>query len=275
MTMHDGNITTFFKVRFDVCTELTDANLIKEIEQIGSISWLAREIESLGGWTLRANDGVTRRANSVLPLDEPNCDIQEAIEYVIRFYAARNLIPRFQMTEISRPHNLEELLVDSGWKYGLEVEIEIANVDTVLDTETTVTTKLIDHPSQDWLNAYEVGSGHTDKDSSIRPKLMTRSTMKKVFALSIIDNRIASVGIGILCGQWIGLYSITTLPEFRRMNAGIAVSQAIVSWGKEHHATQAYLQVETDNHPAKRLYSRLGFKHCYTYWYRYYHQEKD
>ncbi|MDF1540348.1 MAG: GNAT family N-acetyltransferase [Candidatus Thorarchaeota archaeon] len=254
---------------------MTDSKIIKELEQVGAASWLAREIEFFGGWQLRANDGVTRRANSVLPIESPECSLEKSIEYVVDFYKSKNIIPRFQMTEISLPLELDDVLVDSGWDYGLEVAIEVADVEKVLENRTDVRIEFQSHPSEEWMNAYILGSEHKDKDPSVRPALMTRSPMKKVFASSIIDDEIASVGLGILNGDWIGLYSIATHPEYRRQKAGVSVSQALVSWGKDNHANRSYLQVETDNIPAKRMYSQLGFKNCYTYWYRYYDVEKE
>jgi len=254
---------------------LTESILIKELEQVGATSWLAREIETLGGWQLRANDGVTRRANSVLPLELPGGNLEDSIRYTIDFYTSRNILPRFQMTEISSPSELDDVLVGLGWRYGLEVAVDIADVEKVLERRSDVRTELQLHPTDDWMNAYIQCSEHQEIDPSIRQSLMTRSTMKKVFASSIIDDEIASVGIGILCGDWVGLYNIVTHPEYRRQNAGISVSQAIVLWGKDNHAKQSYLQVETDNIPAKRMYSRLGFKHCYIYWYRDYGVEKE
>ncbi len=253
---------------------MTDSKTIKELEQVGAASWLAREIKSLGGWQLRANDGVTRRANSVLPLESPEGSFRDSIDYVVDFYTSRNILPRFQMTESSIPTGLDDKLVDLGWGYGLEVAVEVANVDRVLNIETDVRTELCPNPTEDWMNAYTLGSGYRDKDPAIRFALMTRSPMKKAFASSIINGEIASVGIGILKGDWIGLYSIATRPEYRRQKAGVSVSRALISWGKKNHASRSYLQVETDNTPAKRMYSRLGFKNCYTYWYRYYQIKK-
>ncbi len=249
---------------------MTDSQLIRELEGISAISWLARERKQLGGWLLRANDGVTRRANSVLPLDPPSLETKEAIAAVIDFYHSRNLIPRFQMTSISQPLGLDDMLVGAGWKYGLEVALEIADIKEVLKEPVRVETRLIFRPDEEWMKAYIAGSGHREPDPKIRENLMLRSPMKKVFAMAIIDDAIASVGIGVRYKDWVGLFSIATVPRFRHQKAGTAVSQVIAAWGKSLGATRSYLQVETNNDAAKELYDRLGFQNCYTYWYRFY-----
>ena len=39
-------------------------------------------------------------------------------------------------------------------------------------------------------------------------------------------------------------------------------------WHAEKGAVASYLQVEADNHPARRIYQRLGFADAYAYHYR-------
>jgi GNAT superfamily N-acetyltransferase len=244
------------------------------MEGISAISWLARERKQLGGWLLRANDGVTRRANSVLPLDSPSLEINEAIAVSVDFYQHRKLIPRFQMTPISQPEGLDDILADTGWEYGLEVAIGVAENKDVLRNPVNIETGLMFRPDEEWMKAYIAGSGHTDADPQIREQLMLRSPMKKVFAMAKIDSTIASVGIGVRYKEWVGLFNIATIPRFRNQKAGTAVSQVIVAWGKSLGATHSYLQVETRNEPAKKLYDGLGFSNYYTYWYRVFRNEK-
>jgi hypothetical protein len=62
---------------------------IKELELLGHNAWVAEEKIRLAGWLLRANHGVTRRANSVLPLESPNLPLSLAIDSAIEFHDFR------------------------------------------------------------------------------------------------------------------------------------------------------------------------------------------
>ena len=266
-------IRLLFKSYISSICKVTDCKTIEELEQIACESWMARETRNLGGWLLRANDGITRRANSVFPLADPECGLDKALNQVIEFYNSRGILPRFQMTEISSPPALDDFLVSQGWTYGLEVYIEVSPIKTVLEKPTELQVELLSTPTGDWMDAYIIVSEHKESNPNIRKELMIRSPLNKVFAAGKIDDAIAGVGIGVVCGDWVGLFSIGTLHEYRRRHVATAVSREIAAWGLDQGATQSYLQVETRNEPANKMYSRLGFKPCYKYWYRDYHNE--
>ncbi len=60
-----------------------DHRAIRELELLGHHAWVAEEKMRLGGWLLRADHGVTRRANSVLPLKSPDLPLSLAIESAV------------------------------------------------------------------------------------------------------------------------------------------------------------------------------------------------
>ncbi|MFF1796826.1 GNAT family N-acetyltransferase, partial [Kitasatospora sp. NPDC058263] len=78
----------------------------EELQRIAARGWPAVEQEPLGGWTLRASAGFTRRANSVQTLGDPGLPLDEALATVRRWYAARGL-PAW--VEVSTPGSPEDL----------------------------------------------------------------------------------------------------------------------------------------------------------------------
>ena len=61
---------------------------------------------------------------------------------------------------------------------------------------------------------------------------------------------------------------VVTDPEHRRQGYGTALLYRIFAWAQQFGATNAALQVQADNAPARALYARLGFREVYRYWYR-------
>ena len=245
-----------------------DAKAINELELLGHNAWPAEERLRLGGWILRADHGVTRRANSVLPIASQNIPLDMAMNSVIDFYESRDLVPRFQVTEASHPDGLDNELIQRGFTLGLQVEIWTSPLTSLIEKEADLATEALDHLSDEWIATYNLSSGHDSDTFKIRRAIMERTLYPKTFALSRIDNEIAAVGYGVVEGQWLGIFNIATHPEKRHLGAATAVNRLLGAWAQSLGATIAYLQVELDNDPAKRLYQRLGFSHAYDYWYR-------
>ncbi|MFW9806943.1 MAG: GNAT family N-acetyltransferase [Candidatus Thorarchaeota archaeon] len=247
---------------------MIDQPQIIELEQIASNAWVAEETERFGGWLLRANSGITRRANSVLPLGPPPIPLDEAIEYVIDFYKTRNLIPRFQMTEASKPVELDRDLSERGFSVGLQVEIHTAAISHLVQKEPAFDVMISNDVSDGWMSVYSESSGYNESSMEVRKGLMKRTTCIKGFALAKIDRDLAGVGFGVVDGKWLGIFNIAVHPSMRGRGVASSMNTALAKWAHQRGAKSAYLQVESENLPALKLYSKLGFQQLYTYWYR-------
>jgi GNAT superfamily N-acetyltransferase len=254
---------------------LIDQSQIIELEQVASNAWVAEETERLGGWLLRANNGVTRRANSVLPIGPPPPPLDDAIEKVISFYKMRDLIPRFQMTELSKPIELDRDLSERGFSVGLQVEVHTAAISHLTQKEPLIDVMISNDISDGWMSVYSESSGYNFSTMETRKALMKRTNLLKVFALAKIDRELAGVGFGVVEGKWLGLFNIAVHPTMRGRGVALAVNIALANWAEQRGARSAYLQVESENLPALKLYSKLGFQHAYTYWYRKLDEEKE
>ena len=248
---------------------MVDQSQIIEMEQIASNAWVAEETERHGGWLFRANGGITRRANSVLPLGPPPpLPIAESIEKAIEFYKKRDLIPRFQMTETSKPVELDRDLSERGFSVGLQVEIHTAAINHLVQREPAFDVLISNDISDGWMSVYTESSGYDEASMETRKALMKRTSLQKAFALAKIDRELAGVGFGVVEGKWLGLFNIAVHPTMRGKGVALAVNTALAKWAHQRGARSAYLQVESEHIPALKLYDKLGFQHLYTYWYR-------
>ena len=67
------------------------------------------------------------------------------------------------------------------------------------------------------------------------------------------------------CG---GKWDECFLEDFRKKGYASAICRTILSEAQKRGAKNAYLQVVSDNEPAKHLYRKLGFTDSYRYWFR-------
>jgi GNAT superfamily N-acetyltransferase len=81
-------------------------------------------------------------------------------------------------------------------------------------------------------------------------------------------------GAVLACGQFaseaeiVGLYDIFTADSARGQGLATLLCQRLLGLAATAGAQVGYLQVESDNHVARRIYARLGFAEAYRYHYR-------
>ncbi len=242
---------------------------ITELETLACRAWPAQDTQELGGWLLRATRGVTKRANSVLPLNQPaDKNIEAALRIVEKFYSERKLPVRFQMTEASKPSDLDDTLDAMGFKIEMRVIVQTALLSDLLIEEPIVGVVVFGSALKEWFEGYRRFSGYEEVNINVRKEIIARIPSEKAYAAAIIDDKIVGIGLGVLDDSWLGLFSLVTDEKYRRQRVATSITQGLVGWAQGRGIKQAYLQVEEHNHAAKELYYRLGFQNAYLYWYR-------
>jgi ribosomal protein S18 acetylase RimI-like enzyme len=241
---------------------------ISEIEYLASLCWPAKEIEHYHGWIIQWHDGVTWRANSVLPLGETSDKlVEDSIDYVINFYNERNTPPAFKITKESKPAALDEILDEMDFQKRMVTHVQTAPICELscLDPRVGVDLLRVNDESIDTLFHR---SKRDELALQIRREIIHRIEGEKKIARVMIDGQIAGVGLGVVKEDMLGLFSIRTLPEYTRRGVGWSINCALSMWGEENSANTAFLQVEAENSPAIMLYTSMGFETLYTYHYR-------
>ncbi|MFF3441115.1 GNAT family N-acetyltransferase [Streptosporangium sp. NPDC002721] len=223
-------------------------------------AWPALERVGAGGWTLRASDGVTKRANSVLPLGEPE-DLRAGVERAEKFYADRGLPCVFS--------------VGGGATPGLDASLR-ARGYRVVDPTLIMTAPLVpgnegpgervelaEAPSQAWLDAWWSVDGRFGDDG-----LATAARILTGVPAVYASLGREAVGRGVIQGEWFGIYSMAVPPHARRKGHGLKMLRALLSHARAQGTQRAYLVVVESNTAARALYERQGFTVAGRYHYR-------
>lgn len=241
---------------------------IADLELLASHCWPAREIVSYKGWIIHWDQGVTWRANSVLPNDwESNVDVEQVVDYVISLYKEKATPPAFKISPASKPKGLDRLLEKKGFQKRMVTYVQTAPINTISCLGPRVPVDLF-KVTEDSLDTLMHRTEKRTLAIDVRREIIHRIRGEKNIARVLMHGNIAGVGLGVVEEDWLGLFSIRTMPEFQRQGVAWSVSCALAIWGEDLGATNAFLQVEEQNIPAIALYEKLGFKNMYTYWYR-------
>ncbi|MFE0582432.1 GNAT family N-acetyltransferase [Streptomyces sp. NPDC058874] len=232
----------------------------EELTRVSARAWQPLESESLGGWTLRAAAGFTRRANSVLPLGDPGTPLDDALARVTSWYAARGL-PAYVQAATGAAGTQELLCAElerRNWVPEASAEVRIGALAPVgdMDAPASGAVALTRVPDGEWLGRYGRVS-----DPDVARRVLVEGP--SVWFASLYGGR--AIGRCVVDGRWAGFAAVTVDPRHRREGLATAVMAALARRALEEGASAAWLQVETDNPGALTLYDRLGFATHHTY----------
>lgn len=239
------------------------------IEEMAANAWPSLVQQQLGTWRLRAANGVTRRANSVLPLGEMP-PYERWLDKVAAFYDRHNLPVRFQVSEASPP-TLTTLLDGLNFTTEALTSVRTAPCHTVLERcQTPRQFQIItsDHLQSDWLEAFMRIEGFEEWKRQTYHQIMSAIAPPALFVQALNDGEPVGIGMAVSERGWAGLFNIATAVEHRRKGISTQVVSRLAEWALQSSATDLYLQVMETNRPAIAMYDRLGFTHRYHYHYR-------
>lgn len=242
-------------------------NEILELERVAARHWRGTEEEWLGGWLLRAAEGLTGRANSALPLADPNMPLDDAVAAVTAWYRARGLAPM-----IAVPLPLEELdiyLSERKWVTrsgpAFVMTADLVNVAPPPELSAGAAFRIDAEPDDEWLRLYHY-RGQAQQPPIIK-KLLVSAEFQTFVSVRSGGEAIAVGRLSIAEG-WAGITAVEVDPAHRRRGLGSALTQAICVEAATRGIRRAFLQVEIANTAAQALYQRCGFRCSHRYQYR-------
>ncbi|MER5363230.1 GNAT family N-acetyltransferase [Streptomyces sp. NPDC002785] len=231
-----------------------------ELAPVCARAWQPVESEPLGDWQLRAAQGFTRRANSVLPLGDPGLPLDEALGRVRQWYGERGL-PAYIQTATGAEGTQEQLcaeLEQRGWRREVTTEVRIAALAPIGDLNADVSeVRLSPDLDETWLSRYQrfdTPGPHVLKVLRGGPSVWFASVPGDTEGAAP-----AAIGRCVVDGRWAGFMAVEVDPAHRRRGLATAVMTALARKALDEGASAAWLQVEKDNEGARGLYEGMGF----------------
>ncbi|MFL6098386.1 MAG: GNAT family N-acetyltransferase [Actinomycetales bacterium] len=276
---------------------------VTELQDVMADGWQPLEREEYGGWRLRAAEGFTGRANSVLPLGNPPAPLVRAVDHVEQWYAARGLPARFAV-----PWPLGAGPGEPGdGQDPLDVELDARGY--ALDTPTLVMVRPLlgypsraalpsesrsagpERPSRAAFEGYPNGEGlevvvadepdegflalYRYRGQDLPP--VAARVMVSAPAQAFVTVRRPGAGpaartiaVGRVASSrgWSGISAVEVAADHRRQGLGRVVMAALHDWAADRGDQATYLQVARSNVPGRALYDALGYTAHSGYHYR-------
>lgn len=211
---------------------------IRNLEHAAALGWPGVEHQWLDGWFLRFGRGVTRRANSAVPLSYSSfSEIAAAADW----YAARG-VPAL----VSVPDRLFRL--PAGVPVDAETVVMATDIEASASMELTVTAR----PDGSWLALYR--------------REVPVEVLTAVVDGEVAFGELAGAAVGRVAvteapdgTRWAGLSAVHVSEENRRKGLARRLCAGLLGWAHERGATRAYVQVLAENDAARTLYESMGF----------------
>jgi ribosomal protein S18 acetylase RimI-like enzyme len=242
-------------------------DVIRHLEELSMNAWPALRTLLYDGWVVRFANGYTKRANSVNPLYFSTGSVEEKITACEQLYRRENLGVVFKMTSAVCPEDLDESLTRCGYRVHAPTSVqtlELAGVDGCPASDST----LAEAPSEEWLRDLCRLNGIDGRHRVTLRQMLGHLVPQGGFISLRYGGQVVACGMGVVQDGFVGLFDIVTGAGFRNRGFGRQIVLDLLAWGKSRGARTAYLQVMLDNGPALRLYSKVGFREVYQYWYR-------
>jgi ribosomal protein S18 acetylase RimI-like enzyme len=237
-------------------------NAPERLETTCSRAWPPLVEEPLGEWSLRWADGFTGRANSALAVGDPGRAFGDALRAVCDFAHARGIAP---MVQVVRDSPNERATAAAGWvpaaHHGAGHEVAVLTAPLAPAPAVPGVT-VGDEPAPGW---WELTLSPGEDSPAARQVL---AGGKVGYGVATVDGHTAAVVRGALVDDWLHVGRLAVGPAFRRRGLASALMAAVQTWGAEHGAGHAVLQVAEGNSGALALYAGLGYAphHRYRYW---------
>ncbi|MHA2104905.1 MAG: GNAT family N-acetyltransferase [Candidatus Hodarchaeales archaeon] len=249
----------------------TSSSTIIRTQETGSNVWPAKHFFHLNGWIIRISEGITKRANSVLPNFYSGEKLLVDIEKVEQLYQKFSLPAIFQIADYVAPKNLDEQLRTAGYEKESRTNVLcslLADMETKSHDnkyQITYTSKL----TEEWITALQTFLNESKEKIQDKKTIFERLHIPKPFFFSIHQqNEIRGIALAVSLQTKLGIFEVGIDPKHQKKDLGTKLMQGIFHFAKTKQIKSVFLQVEEKNIPAINLYNKLGFKKQYSYHYR-------
>jgi len=241
--------------------------LVERIEDSALSSTQPAQQQFHDGWLLRHSPGKARRARSVNTLAPGRLPLSEKLAYCEAFYARHALPCIHRVTPFRAPDGFDAALAARGYMAGGDTRVmalDLARSAAV--ALPAVHVQRLDVAA--YSAAYAQLHGLSATKAAAEAERFARNAASTLYMAVGDAGGTLACGSATLDGTLVGVFGMVTAEAQRGRGLARALVAALLADARAAGATTAYLQVESDNDPARSVYRKFGFSDCYAYWYR-------
>lgn len=227
----------------------------------------------MDGWLLRFSPGKAKRARCVNAVAAGHLPWADKLRRANAFYAERGLAMIVRTTPFTQPPELDAELASAGFSAIDRTQVMICMELAAGGASAAPAPKdwRCESPgTADFADAAGALRGSSTEQRAAHAERLLHAPVpsERLVIRRTSDAVVLACGQATLEGDAVGLYDIYTREDARGTGLASWMCERLLSSAAKHGARTGYLQVEANNHAARRIYARLGFADAYTYHYR-------
>ncbi len=240
--------------------------MIQQYEALSMNAWPSLQTLLYDGWILRFANGITKRANSINPLYPSTHNLETKIAYCEALYHQQGLPAVYKLTPGRDTATLDSLLASRGYQLVDSTSLQTLTITETRGIDNCIT--LSPDYSDQWLRGFIQLSHKKQTDFERYKRILMQLKLEACYLSLSKDGQTIGCGLGVIENGHLGIFDLVVSEAYRSQGNGRSIIHALLSYAKSQNIHEAYLQGVTTNIHAQRLYSSIGFKECYRYWYR-------
>jgi ribosomal protein S18 acetylase RimI-like enzyme len=248
-----------------------DEALLSRVEDASINASAPPQQRWLDGWILRFSPGKAKRARCINAVAAGRLPLQRRLQLAAEVFREAGLPMVVRITRFSQPASLDADLAACGYARLDDTRVMVCQaLPTASGRPLPPGTRWVHFDAAGYADAVGALRGSPAEQCLAHAQRLASSPVPYRGHAIVRDGD----GQVLACGQYareaelFGLYDVHTLDSARGQGLARLLCERLLSLAATEGGKTAYLQVESDNLQARRLYASLGFADGYAYHYR-------
>ena len=244
--------------------------MLSRVEDAGLNASAPPQQRWLDGWLVRTSPGKARRARCINAVAPGRLPLDVKLNLAAAVFAEAQLPMVLRITRFTQPADLDARLAERGFTTLDDTRVMVCERLPAADPEAPPAgTQWARLDAEAYADAVGAVRGSPPEQRLAHAERLRLSPVRcEGHALRDADARVLACGQFAREAELVGLYDVFTRQDQRGRGLAGLVCRRLLALAAAQGASVGYLQVDVDNHAARRIYQRLGFADAYAYHYR-------
>jgi GNAT superfamily N-acetyltransferase len=239
---------------------------LARIEDAALTASQPREQAIYDGWLLRYANGKAKRARSVNLIAAGERPLEEKLAYCEAFYRRHGVPFVLRLTPFSRPVAIDDALDRLGYVAAEDTRVMVASLPAPAGSASAMAVDTVDRGV---FGAVLVELHRLDPArAAVEQQRFAQSVVDGIYLVVREEGQAVACGSAVVEDDLVGIFGMVTAASHRGRGLAGRIVDELLRRAAVRGCRTAYLQVEAGNAPARRVYSKFGFRDGYAYWYR-------